>query len=107
MAAGFLVDGQCLDASSAPSFMASRVPPVSVPGSTIYTSTMEVVSGALVSRTYQTTTSGTTLYASVDVSNILQSCDTTETFFDGLTLGWGVVLAMALAYAVHIMRRGL
>lgn len=107
MAAGFLVDGQCVDSLYAPAYMASLVPPVTVPGSTVYTSTYEVVAGALVSRTYQTTPTGTTLYASMDVSSILQSCDTSETFFDGMAVGWGVVLAMALAFAVHMMRRGL
>jgi len=28
-------------------------------------------------------------------------------FADGVTLGWGVVLAMVMAYAIHLLRRGL
>jgi len=34
-------------------------------------------------------------------------CDYDEPFTDGVVIGWGIVGAMAIAYAVHVIRRAL
>lgn len=33
------------------------------------------------------------------------TCDPTETFFDGLSVGWGIALVMAIAWSWHQMKR--
>ncbi|WP_310446129.1 hypothetical protein [Thiobacillus sp.] len=43
----------------------------------------------------------------VAVTSIQQQANTTDSFNDGLSLGWGVVAAMALAYGIHLLRRAL
>lgn len=35
------------------------------------------------------------------------ACDPTEPFFDGVSAGWGVLAAMAVAWGVKAMARGL
>lgn len=41
------------------------------------------------------------------VAYAIDTTDPLTGFSDGMTLGWGVVAAMAVAYAIHLMRRAL
>lgn len=107
MSAGFYVNGQCLDSTSAPAVFASIVPPAVAPGTTTYHSVVEPSGSGLALNTYATTPTETALYSSANYSSVLQPCDTTETFFDGVLIGWGIVAAMIAAWLFLQMRRAL
>lgn len=110
MAAGYLFNGQCFstlaDASAA---HWSQTPVAMVPGSSSYLADV-VWSGTVwqhkkykIDSNGNLTLEGTTALPAVS----FPTCDTSESFFDGMTLGWGVALAMIAAWLVKNLRRGL
>lgn len=84
-------------------------PPAFTSGSTSYL-TEYVWTGTLWQmKRYSIASSGTvtTLTASTAPTPTFPTCDEMETFTDGLTLGFGVVVAMVAAYVFYLYRRAL
>jgi hypothetical protein len=104
MAAGHIVNGVCVDVAASTDAYYSQLPPVASAGSPVY----QTQATKDVSTWYLNTTQDGLPFSSFElVPPVFASCDTTETFFDGLVLGWGVAGAMVAAYAVHLLRRGI
>lgn len=104
MAAGYIVAGQCVEASAAVDLFFSSAAPGIVSGSPSYYSQFSKdVSGW----SLETYSGGSLVSSAAVVPPSFASCDTTAPFFDGLTLGWGVAAVMVAGYAVHLLRRGL
>ncbi|MFS8934743.1 hypothetical protein [Cupriavidus taiwanensis] len=107
---GALVGGRCFvsqDAAADAYFGA--VAPSLVPGGTSYLSEFVKVSGAWKVRRYQATGGGDfALVAESPVpSASFATCDPLESFKDGQMMGWAVVAAMAAAWCIVVLRRGL
>ncbi|WP_092599673.1 hypothetical protein [Ralstonia sp. 25mfcol4.1] len=107
---GALVGGRCYaNQSDAADAYFSAVAPAQTPGATTYLSEFVKVSGNWVLRRYQVDSGGAVaMLSDASVPAIsFPTCDPQGPFFDGMTMGWGVVGAMALAWAVVQVRRGL
>lgn len=104
MAAGYIVRGQCVDASGALDALYSGIPPAVQAGSPSY---ITQFSKASTGWEWETVSEGVVVSSGAVVVPNLGTCDTSETFFDGLQLGWLVAAVMVGAYAVHLLRRGL
>ncbi|WP_104655772.1 hypothetical protein [Ralstonia insidiosa] len=107
---GALVGGRCYSSPDVATdvYYSSAVPSQTV-GSTTYLAEFLKVSGAWVLRRYQVGSDGS-LAQLVDASMpamVFPDCDPYESFKDGMTVGWGVVAAMFLAWGVVYVRRAL
>lgn len=108
MAAGVIVQGICVPQAQAAGYAASYADVFVNPGFTTYFSELVDVAGVLTLNTYSITSGGQkTQVSSVPYTAYGYACDTSDNFFDGMALGWGVVLAMAVAWGIHVLRRGL
>lgn len=104
MAAGFIVGAACVDVAHAVDAYYSAAPVAVAAGVPEYLTRAEKVQGGWDLVTY----SGGSVVSSYPAPlPSLASCDTSAPFFDGLAMGWAVVAAMAVAWAVHYMRRAL
>lgn len=107
---GALVGGRCFASqdAAADAFYSSAAP-AQTPGATTYLSEFVKVSGAWKLRRYQVDSSGAVAVLSDATlpATSFPVCDPAESFKDGMTVGWGVVAAMVLAWCVVVVRRGL
>ncbi|WP_342049725.1 MULTISPECIES: hypothetical protein [unclassified Cupriavidus] len=107
---GALVGGRCFvsqDAAADAYF--SGAAPSQTPGGTTYLSAFVKDSGVWKLRRYQVDSSGGIAMLSDATMPVMSfaPCDPSGDFKDGMTMGWGVVAAMAIAWAVTVMKRGL
>lgn len=108
MASGKLVNGQCVPDALVKDFFFGQVSPVVTQDSNYIYAVLPVnVEGAWYWRSRTTLkVNGTSTNVDVPAGPaLLGGCDTSEEFVDGLTMGWGVVVAMAAVYAVHMLKR--
>lgn len=104
MAAGKIVQGLCVDSSAALDMALSYAVPVHSAGSPSYTSYLYNNSGLLTKATYQ----DGVLVLTENLGTLpMPDCDTTQSFFDGAQLGWGIVAAMVAAWLFLQLRRAL
>ncbi|EHP43590.1 hypothetical protein OR16_07781 [Cupriavidus basilensis OR16] len=87
----------------------SGAAPSQTPGGTSYLSAFVKDAGVWKLRRYQVNSAGevATLTDAVLPTMTFPACDPLENFKDGMTVGWGVVAAMVLAWGVTVLRRGL
>lgn len=107
---GALVGGRCFASQDAAAdAYYSGAAPSQTPGATSYLSEFVKVSGAWKLRRYQVDNTGAVamLSESAVPPMAFATCDPAESFKDGLTVGWGVVAAMVIAWGVAVVRRGL
>lgn len=104
MAAGVIAAGRCVDASAAVDLYYSSAGPSVSAGSPEFITQLERTVSGWFAVTYS---GGSVVNTSAMQAPSFAACDTTETFFDGMALGWGVAAIMVAAYAVHLLRRGL
>lgn len=106
MAAGHIVQGECVPVAAAQPLILSYLEPgSSQQGADSYTWWFSAASSTTINKT--TFRNGTFFQNEVLQFPNGPTCDTAEKFKDGQTLGWGVVAAMVAAFAIHILRRGL
>lgn len=103
MAAGHIVNGSCVDVAASADAYFSQLQPSAAAGSPSYFTYASNDAGVWYLNTLQ---DGQPFTSFALTAPGFASCDTTETFFDGMALGWGVVAAMAAAWAIHTLRRG-
>lgn len=107
---GALVGGRCYASQDAAAdAYYSAAAPSQTPGGTTYLSEFVKVSGVWKLRRYQVDSSGAvaTLSDATLPTMTFAVCDPAGDFKDGLQMGGGVVAAMAVAWAVVMVRRGL
>jgi hypothetical protein len=99
MSAGHIVAGQCVDVAASTDAYYGNALPTQSAGNPAFISTFTKSATGWMHETYQ----GGTLISSVAAPvPTFSTCDTTEGFFDGMTLGWGVAAVMV---AVYVIRR--
>lgn len=104
MAAGHIVSSQCVDvAASADHYFSQLLPSVS-PGTSTFQTQAEKLSGSWYLTTYQ---DGAAISQTLLTVPAFSSCDTTEKFYDGMAIGWGVAAAIIAAWAIKNLRRSL
>jgi hypothetical protein len=87
----------------------SSVASAVVPGATGYVIQFEkTVGGVWQQKSYSIASNGAWTLRSTTNAPVITfpTCDPSEPFFDGMAIGWGVVLAMVSVAAVMMMRRG-
>ena len=104
MAAGVIAAGRCVDASAAVDLYYSSAGPSVAAGSTEFITQLERTASGWFAVTYS---GGSVVNTSTLQTPAFAACDTAESFYDGLQVGWGVALVMVGAYAVHLLRRGM
>jgi len=111
MAAGFLAQGVCYSTNVSAAdahFLAQG--PFYTAGATSYLGWFEKSAGLVWQIKRQSIASGgaiTNLTTSNATVPTFPTCDTTEQFFDGMSLGWGVAAAIVAAWVIKNLRRGL
>lgn len=98
MAAGYIVAGQCVDVAASIDAYYSNSHPVQTAGSPAFISTFSKSASGWTQDTYQ---NGTLISSVPAPSPSFASCDTTQTFFDGMQLGWAVAAAMVMVYVIR------
>lgn len=105
---GALLNGKCFSTSSeAVDAYFSSAPPSYTAGGTSYLAEY-VKSGAIWQiRRYQIASNGTTTTLNTVTAPLptFPLCDPTESFFDGVDVGWGVAAAIIVAASIRLMRR--
>lgn len=107
---GALVGGRCYASQDAAAdAYYSAAAPAQTPGGTSYLSEFVKVSGVWKLRRYQVASNGDVAMLTDATAPALSfpACDPAGDFKDGLTMGWGVVAAMAVAWAIVALRRGI
>lgn len=110
MSAGFLYQSQCFNTlADATAAHWSEQPAFMTAGSTSYITDV-VWSGSLWQvKKYTLSSAGAlTLNSTTSLPAVtFPTCETAETFNDGMSLGWGVAAAIVAAWVVKNLRRGL
>lgn len=107
---GALVNNVCYSSSGdAANAYFSALPSSVVSGSTTYESHYSVSGGVwyLVTDTYNASMALLSSVSAVAEVPAFAACDPSQSFYDGMTLGWGVVAAMCAAWAIRVWRLGL
>lgn len=104
MAAGHIINGQCVDVAVSTDLFWSNFEATAQSGSNLYITVASKTSGIWQLETYLNGSLYSTVAAPVPS---FASCDTTEQFFDGMAIGWLVVGAMVAAFSIHLLRRAL
>lgn len=108
--AGALVGGRCfVSPEAAADAYYSAAAPSQTPGGTTYLSEFVKVSGVWKLRRYQVDAGGGVAMlsdATLPAMTFVE-CDPAGDFKDGMTMGWGVVAVMAVAWAIMSVKRGL
>lgn len=109
MAAGHIVNGQCVDVAASADLYFSSKPGSVVSGLTtyemIYTKPSTVWN--IKSVTYSSSGVATNRFEVPAVVPTFPTCDTADTFIDGVTIGWGIAAAMVAAWLALQLRRAL
>lgn len=109
MADGALFGSQCMatqDAANDAYFSAAL--PATVPGPTSYYASYQKATDGWHLNTYSMGSGGSSLVSSVLVTPVtFPTCDTVGNFNDGMTMGWGLVAAMAVAFGFVALKRAL
>lgn len=108
MATGYLFSQTCYRTlAEATSAHWSVTPTDITPGSTSYISDVVWSGTAWVIKKYTLASNGTLTLNSTTTAPTLsfETCDTMQKFNDGLSLGWGVVAAMAAVWSVRFVAR--
>lgn len=106
---GLLVNGVCvLDSASAVDKYFSSVAPNLLAGATSYEIAFLKVGAVWKIESYRWSAAGVkTVNYSVNATvPTLPACDDYTGLYDGITLGWLVVMVWALAWGVSVMRKG-
>lgn len=107
---GSLVNSKCFasNALAADDFFSAKDPSYSA-GATSYLSWFEKTGSTWQIKRQSIDSSGvvTNLATSTATVPTFPSCDESEQFNDGVTIGWGVAAAIFVAWAIKYMRRGL
>lgn len=98
MAAGHIVGGRCVDVAASLDAYYGMSLPVHSTGSPAYISTITKSGASWRHDTYQ---DGALISSVPAPTPTFSTCDTTENFFDGMTLGWGVALVMITVYVIR------
>lgn len=108
--AGALLGAQCYASqdAAADAYYSGAAPGQTPGGSASYLSVFVKDAGVWKLRRYSVSGSGevSTYTDAVLPAMVFPSCDPLENFKDGMTVGWGVVAAMVLAWGVGVLRRG-
>lgn len=104
MASGYIVQGQCVGVAEAPDYIFSQIKPSVTAGADVYVSQAHKLSGVWNIVSYK---NGVHFSSTPIPVPVFGACDTTSTFFDGMTIGWGVVAAMVVAWSIHVLRRAM
>lgn len=109
MAAGYIIGDQCLDVASAGHVFTNALPrSLTFDGTSTHMHVPSFDPTARVGDEFQIRhyVDGAFLDY-VSFAPTFTTCDTTESFFDAMTLGWAVVAVMALVWGLMAMRRAL
>lgn len=110
MATGYLFKDICYPTlAGATSAHWSDTPAAITAGSTSYLVDVSFNGSQWVAKRYTISSSGTlTLNTTTNLPAVaFETCDTQEKFMDGMTIGWGIAVAMVVAVALMQMKRGL
>lgn len=110
MATGYLFRDVCYPTLAAATSAYWSDDPVAItPGSTSYIADVVWSGTAWTIKKYTLSSAGAlTLNSTTNAPTLaFESCDTMQKFNDGLSLGWGVVVAMAAVWGVKFMSRAL
>lgn len=105
---GFLVSGQCISTKKeALDLYYTSVPPATAAGQTTYQTTYTKSGTQWLIQTHQFTSSGavSVVYSGAAPIPSFTSCDETESFFDGMEIGWAIAAAMIAVYALKMIGR--
>ena len=108
-ATGAVLEGRCL-ASQGDAIDAyySKSAPVLSAGDPAYMSQFVKESGGWLQKTYSINSSVKTLISTVAAPvPAFDACDPAESFFDGITVGWGIATALILASCITFIKKGL
>lgn len=103
-----LVNGVCYnDVQSAIDAYFSAQPSALLPGNNSILNLYQNVSGVWKMTQYQIDKFGvsTLQYSTNAVVPVFADCDATESFFDGMAIGWGVVSAMVAALSIMFIKK--
>lgn len=104
MAAGHIVNGQCVGVAASSDIYWSNFRATAQSGPDLYL-TIATKSGS--NWQIDTTLNGAAYSSVLAPTPGFSTCDTSDQFFDAMTLGWGVAAAMVASYAIHLLRRAL
>lgn len=107
MTTGFLAAGRCFASSAdATDVYFSSFPPGVTSNATSYWTYFEKAAGVWKVKSYSWSSTGVaTLRFTVNAPTpTLAACEVDAAFFDGMTIGWGVVAAMVIAWGFRTMR---
>lgn len=108
MSTGYLVGGRCYSLSSdAVDVYFSSQPPTLTPGATSYVTYYTKPAATWNVSTYSISSAGSyvQLYSTAAVQPAFATCTPEQPFLDGMTVGWGIVVAMVGVWAVVQMRK--
>jgi hypothetical protein len=98
MAAGHIVAAQCVDVAASTDAFYSTALPGQTAGSPSFLSFFNKSASGWTQDTYQ---NGSLISSVPAPTPQFAACDTTQTFFDGMELGWAVATAMILVYVIR------
>lgn len=98
MAAGHIVNAQCVDVAASIDAYYSNTHPEQTAGSPAYISVFNKTASGWTQDTYQ---DGALVSSVPAPTPTFADCDTTQTFFDGMQLGWAVAAAMVVVYVIR------
>lgn len=98
MVAGHIVASQCVDVAASTDAFYSTAHPAQTAGSPAFFSYFTKSASGWMQETYQ---NGSLISSVPAPTPQFAACDTTETFFDGMQLGWAVAAAMVLVYVIR------
>lgn len=99
MAAGHIVNNQCVDVAFSTDAFYTNTPAQTNPNDNTFTSVFNKTASGWVQDIYR---NGNLFNTYTLPTPIFPTCDTTEGFFDGMQLGWAVASVMI---AVYVIRR--
>lgn len=105
MAAGSIVNGQCVEnALAAASYWSRTEPRSSFSGADNYISFVSLNGTAWTNYVFK---NGAYFTSSPVPAIASPTCNTADKFTDGMQLGWGIAAAMVVAWGITVLRRGI
>ena len=105
-----LVNGSCyVSAAAAADAFFSQQPAAFTSGAVSYLSNFQNDAGVWKLYQYSIDAAGAYTLRSATVATVptFPLCDSTESFFDGMAIGWGITLAIIAAYSFTQLRKAL